>query len=799
MENVLESLLGVDKSNPLFEVLFNPEMPNNLQIHYGMRLLEVVPRNSFPEKLLIARLFNARHNQKALKAAFKYDIKTMRSWARLLKSGEINDIIKIGQGQGAVKKFTEDKLKFINYLYKENKDTKGCHINKFIANEYYKNYNEKISIESIRLLFKTKKEEKLSVEPKNLNSENELLTDDVKEKVAKIKADLSLENNQQNDDQLSPIRENSVISSEEIGLTIDDNSNLSPHQVISEESNFPIVDKKFNQIFSCHHIGLLLSRIFLDFVTAPLGDIRNITRQWITMILSGRQNIEQGQNLNYRVLELLIGKQKTSANKQRETLKEISNKENVNLLFTQNIRLVKAENSDMFLLDPHGVAYTGQLQILKCWLGNSHSIGKGYYLDLIHTLNGEPVFSKLDDNYYDLRQRFHSVIKEFREVLDGNKNRNLTIIVDRAIYDVEFMKKARDKNVFIVTWEKNYKKGVLDNRSAKPIKTFFIKKYRNRKEDSYVYTVQYVKRKWDKENSFTQFIVQLSKPNKEPIELSILCTNPSANSQQVIKGILTRWVQENDMGYLILLGINQITSYSSYSYKEVANSVVDREVKNKELTKLLTKKNKYKLDLGKILVKREFYLAKKEDEIIELKKQKDKCNLKNKDSEKEVKKIEAKLKRIPKDREKVLKKNQIAQDELRRKIDAINEQAKNLPDKMSRLEFLIQEEYIKLNFMSKSFMDAIKITARNIIYQLLQIFRPIWNNRRNDHVILRELISSVGHIQETDKTIIVYLTPARQFSKKQNIKILAFLCKISQVIGELYKSDKTIIISLYEI
>ncbi len=398
-----------------------------------------------------------------------------------------------------------------------------------------------------------------------------------------------------------------------------------------------------------------------------------------------------------------------------------------------------------------------------------------------------------------MRQRFHSVIQDFREILDGDNNRNLTIIVDRAIYDVEFMKEARDKNIYIVTWEKNYKKDTLDADSIKNFKTFHIKKYRNREDDSFVYTVQYEKRKWYKENSFTQFIVLLSKPNKEAIELSILCTDPSANSKQVIEGILTRWVQENDMGYLIMLGINQITSYSSVSYKEIALSVADREIKNKELAELLIIKKKYKSDLGKKLVEREFYISKKEEEIAELEKQKDKCFKKNEASEKEFKKIETKIKQITKTMEKVLNKNQIAQEELRKKVRAIDEEASNLPEKMSRLEFLVQEEYVKLNFMSKSFMDAVKIIARNIIYELLSIFRPIWNNRRNDHVILRELISSVGHIQETDKMIIVYLTPARQFSEIQKMKILAFFCKISQKIGVLYKSNKTIILSLYEI
>ena len=104
--------------------------------------------------------------------------------------------------------------------------------------------------------------------------------------------------------------------------------------------------------------------------------------------------------------------------------------------------MIKAQNDDTFLLDPHGVPYTGQLPILKCWLGGSHSIGKGYYLDLIHTLEGEPVFSIINDNYYDLRQRFFSIVKEFRNILGGDVERLLTIVVDRAIYDVGFMKQA---------------------------------------------------------------------------------------------------------------------------------------------------------------------------------------------------------------------------------------------------------------------------------------------------------------------------------------------------------------------
>ena len=110
----LHSLLGIDKSNPLFEVLFDPEIPDELLVHFGMMFLEAVPRNSFPEKLLIARLFNAGFNQRALHETFHYAINTMRRWGELLKKGDAESVRSIGEGQGAKKKITEDRVAFIH-------------------------------------------------------------------------------------------------------------------------------------------------------------------------------------------------------------------------------------------------------------------------------------------------------------------------------------------------------------------------------------------------------------------------------------------------------------------------------------------------------------------------------------------------------------------------------------------------------------------------------------------------------------------------------------------------------------
>jgi len=149
--NTLQPLLGIDKSTPFFEVFFSPAVPDELLVHFGMRLLKTVPRNSFQRKLLIARLFNAGYNLSELSRTFIHVRKTIRNWGGLLKSGKIED------GQGSVKKITDDRLQYIRYLFDEHHEKMGCHITTCIVNEYSKIYSDKICNETIRKIIVNRK------------------------------------------------------------------------------------------------------------------------------------------------------------------------------------------------------------------------------------------------------------------------------------------------------------------------------------------------------------------------------------------------------------------------------------------------------------------------------------------------------------------------------------------------------------------------------------------------------------------------------------------------------------------
>jgi hypothetical protein len=80
-------------------------------------------------------------------------------------------------------------------------------------------------------------------------------------------------------------------------------------------------------------------------------------------------------------------------------------------------------------------------------------------------------------------------------------------------------------------------------------------------------------------------------------------------------------------------------------------------------------------------------------------------------------------------------------------------------------------------------MDALRLTARNFFYLLMAIFKPLYNNYRDDHVVLRHLTRALGFIQETPTLITVYLMPAMRFSAPTRRCILVFLDRITALIN----------------
>ena len=64
---------------------------------------------------------------------------------------------------------------------------------------------------------------------------------------------------------------------------------------------------------------------------------------------------------------------------------------------------------------------------------------------------------------------------------------------------------------------------------------------------------------------------------------------------------------------------------------------------------------------------------------------------------------------------------------------------------VSRLQTLIDQRYCQLDTRRKSLMDAVRIIARNIFYEALQVFREMYDNYRDDSSALQPCCFSQPH------------------------------------------------------
>ncbi len=92
--------------------------------------------------------------------------------------------------------------------------------------------------------------------------------------------------------------------------------------------------------------------------------------------------------------------------------------------------------------------------------------------------------------------------------------------------------------------------------------------------------------------------------------------------------------------------------------------------------------------------------------------------------------------------------------------------------------------------------DPVKIIARNIFYRMLKTFRPIYNNYRNDHTILRELLRADGYIYSQNNIIYISLDLKRRLNRKQKKAIEIFIKIIESKINDVSVFTNCIKLSL---
>ncbi len=669
MSGELQQVLGTDKRNPCFTV-FRQIESGLLLLFYGGELLEKLPddRNHAQYKLMVAQLYNAGVNSRCLREVFEVDFKTMRRWGRALEGGDVDELARVLEGRQANRKLTLEiqayvRMRFL-HIYPDNRRS----YSQVIREEIVEVFNRELSAETLRPLFGELKRQFVSGGP------GKTACDVPEEKDSEPGA-------------FEPQGPGVLRSSPDEHL--DSNRKESP----SFEADISI---RF-----AHHLGVLLFSEVLLLVERIGGDWGWILKQWLCSILLGAVNIEQSKLLDVDGLSLILGRTLKSRHPQRVLLARMADAGIVNRLYELNASLVGTDKCDDFFYDPHTKQYTGTMKILKGWCGSRHFADKALHMDFIHTAAGKPVYVSYDDNYADLRGRYHHVISSMRTNLKMKSDRVLTLVFDRGIYGQStFEQIIKDPHLKVVTWEKNYQLGHWNKALASH--HFVMHRSRNRANDIRVYTFEYQSETWEKNAAMCLIRVRATNPNGRTVELGILSNQPERNPEELILLMFTRWLQENDFKYMEKhFGINQITSYATLSYADLQESLEDRQVKSGEYKALQKQRSSLRAKLKTELLKEHRHPGESA----------------------------ARTQRIRL---------------LTEKDDAQTQTMTETEREVSRIDTLIQGEFRKLNTSSKQIYDALKLIARNAFYNALSPFKENYDNYRDDHTLFRNLTHAPG-------------------------------------------------------
>jgi hypothetical protein len=114
-------------------------------------------------------------------------------------------------------------------------------------------------------------------------------------------------------------------------------------------------------------------------------------------------------------------------------------------------------------------------------------------------------------------------------------------------------------------------------------------------------------------------------------------------------------------------------------------------------------------------------------------------------------------------------------EELTRQFNQAQAKLREIGKTESRILALIEEQRVRPDMRKKALVDAIRVTSRNLFHCPFAIFRPIYNNHRDDHVVLRALTRSSGVIIPHADRIDIYLTPQLERQPAEWSRIRQFL------------------------
>ncbi len=703
------------------------------EVYLGVALLERVGADpeSVARKMLVGRLHNAGWTLKSLRETFGHDGRTVKKWAAALASGDIEQIAQAFVGRSGGRKVSPELMRYAWQQYRE-RDCLGRNYRAIIIGKIAEVFGVRISTTTASSLFASAPENRCAPAPASAPEPAGGL-------------------------QMGPS------SSLEDPVSVKESPTPLPLQTSDGPSGVQWV----------HHAGQALFAGEMKGISEPLQ------RQFIGQILQGAVNVEQSKTLCLRSLSLFTGPTVAGLKEQRDGLDRLASESEVLDAYARNAALLSdgPNRGDLFYFDPHTKEYTGQLKVLKGWCGRRHGVVKSLCLDSFHTRSGRPCFVRHYSPYYDMRERFFMSLAQFDLLFDAERRCGRTFVIDRGIYSLPVLQAFAPD--YVITWEKGYSGGGWDPAAASIV--FSRPRTRNNSRDLRMVVFECQESAWRRDGTFRRIVVRLRREGEDAVELSVITSHPQMDVQDVVWAICSRWLQENDFKYLDThFGVNQLTARDSTSFRERADRFEDRPVDSPEYRDLKAEiralegrlagqllnlrreeKQARELEAARTVLeaRRSSLIATLHDTVERL--QNDREAAPGEETiDDDVRQFHRQRRELEKATGKNADKRARLQEQITRieaRIDPLEARLCEAVRRESKLQLLIDGDYRLLDTRRKAMMDALRVTASNIFRNVQERFRAVYDNFRDDHVIVRMLSRCSGTVAGGDGRVIFTL------------------------------------------
>ena len=767
--------------------------PDSLLVFMDTALLERVPASaeSLQYKLLGGRLVNMGFRMRELRNAFPHDPRTLKRWARATVCDDVDEAARLLRGRGAHGKLTAVMVRQIKAKYRKERHKKNYR--RIVAEFVREFYDVTLSGETLRKVFR------------EADREDKEVRNEIDEAPPEVATGCASDENLSSDD---PVTRNQSPNSPELEVVPFGHSIHSAQPV-------PV-----------HHAGLIVFTLLFELFCRFRPFAKGIQTQWLGQILQGAVNIEQSRLVTAEDMAVFTGPVVTAPKTQRRRLDDLAGRESTMNIYATNTRFLPdgPGRGQPYYYDPHSKELTGALKTLKDWCGSRHGVAKTMHMDFIHTESGLPCFAQHYSPYYDLRERFFITLEQFDQLFPEDRRTGRLFVLDRGIFGLSTFDRFRERKDHFLTWEKGYRGDGWDGLS--PTTSFVRHRVRNRADDRKPYHFECREEPWRRDPSIRRILVRATNPQGRTIRVAVLCSDPAVGVERAVWLIFNRWVQENNFKYIDRhFGLDQLTSYLSKAIAEEAGNLRDQPVDSPEYKEMKREEKKKQNELGRELVKREKLVdelaridadledlrvrrTRLADRMDTLRKRLDNAapsalgRIQDRRRELDAEYDDLNRRTASSRRKKTAAQRRFATVErriepIKTALDELDARLSAAVREKSRLRLLIDNHYRLYDTRRKETLDALRITASNMFAALLADFRPLYDNRRNDHVMLRNLTRAPGFLRRENGTVHVELWLKGHFEPEQLRVFEHFLDKTSaQINARLPQQNERIRIAL---